>query len=118
MAFVPWNDRLDSTLGFPTSQMVAGFPHVQAWHDALVNKASWKKAMELRVHLMMEQGLNSIEEKYEDGIAATSSSLWNMIPQSITVFLQYWNELSMSARHNSYSTIPERMIDTCLMELT
>lgn len=57
MAFVPWNDRLDATLGVPDDQKFSGFPHVQAWHDSMVKKASWIKAMELRARLMDEQGL-------------------------------------------------------------
>lgn len=58
MAFVPWNDRLDATLGLPESERFADFPHVEAWHDAMVKKASWKKAMEVRKRLMDEQDLD------------------------------------------------------------
>ncbi|RYC62855.1 hypothetical protein CHU98_g3354 [Xylaria longipes] len=58
LAFVPWNDRLDATLGVPDDKKFEGFPHVQAWHERMVKRPAWIKAMELRARLMDEQGLD------------------------------------------------------------
>ncbi|KAI0466915.1 glutathione S-transferase [Xylaria cf. heliscus] len=58
LAFVPWNDRLDATLGVPDADKFKGFPHVQDWHERMVQRPAWKKAMALRARLMDEQGLD------------------------------------------------------------
>lgn len=52
LAFVPWNDRLDAALGVPYDKKFEGFPHVQAWHESMVKRPSWIKAMEVRARLM------------------------------------------------------------------
>ncbi|KAG8162091.1 hypothetical protein KVR01_007856 [Diaporthe batatas] len=56
LAFVPWNDRLDATLGVPYDKKFEGFPHVQAWHESMVKRPSWIKAMDIRARLLEEQG--------------------------------------------------------------
>jgi glutathione S-transferase len=65
-------------MGVPDSQKFACFPHVRGWHEAMVKKPAWKKAMETRARLMDEQGLDWDEmpkeaksfEEYETSIAA------------------------------------------------
>ncbi|KID93256.1 glutathione S-transferase II, partial [Metarhizium majus ARSEF 297] len=58
LAFVPWNDRLDTLFVVPSDKKFEGFPAVQAWHERMVKRPSWIKAMEIRAHLMDEQGLD------------------------------------------------------------
>lgn len=72
LAFVPWNDRLDATLGVPDDKKFEGFPHVQAWHESMVKRPSWIKAMEIRARLMDEQGLD-----------------WNGMPKGTKSFQDY-----------------------------
>lgn len=79
MAFVPWNDRLDATLGVPDDKKFEGFPHVKAWHESMVKKESWIKAMKIRARLMDEQGLD-----------------WNGMPKGTKNFQEY--EQSAAAR--------------------
>lgn len=78
LAWLPWNDRLDSVLLCPASESFAGFPNVEAWHKRMASRPSWKSAMETRARLMDEQGLDwhgmpkgvkSMEE-YEEMMAA------------------------------------------------
>lgn len=78
LSFVPWNDRLDATLGVPDDQKFAGFPHVQAWHESMVQRPSWKKSMEIRARLMDDQGLD-----------------WNGMPKGTKSFQDY--EASIAA---------------------
>lgn len=59
LAFVPWNDRLDITLGVPKDEVFEGFPHVAAWHDCMTKRPSWIKAMQIRTRLLDEQGFGS-----------------------------------------------------------
>ncbi|KAL8751472.1 MAG: hypothetical protein Q9184_006060 [Pyrenodesmia sp. 2 TL-2023] len=59
LAFVPWNDRLDVVLMVGHEMKFDGFPNVKAWHERMVSRPSWKKAMEIRAKLMDEQGLMS-----------------------------------------------------------
>lgn len=80
LAFVPWNDRLDATLGVPDDKKFEGFPNVQAWHERMTQRASWKKAMELRARLMDEQGLD-----------------WNGMPKGTKNFQEYQESLSQNA---------------------
>ncbi|KAI1119884.1 glutathione S-transferase [Nemania abortiva] len=60
LAFVPWNDRLDVTLGVPPEDKFNGFPHVKDWHERMVSRPSWKKAKELRAKLLKDQGLDEM----------------------------------------------------------
>ncbi|KAI4596313.1 glutathione S- transferase, nitrogen catabolite repression regulator [Pestalotiopsis sp. 9143b] len=57
LAFTTWNDRSDAILECAPEDKFKGFPHVQAWHEHMTSRPSWKKAMELRAKLMDEQGL-------------------------------------------------------------
>jgi glutathione S-transferase len=57
LAFVPWNERIDATTLCAPDKKFDGFPNVQAWHERMLARASWKKAMEDRDGLMDEQGL-------------------------------------------------------------
>ncbi|TVY54119.1 Glutathione S-transferase-like protein tpcF, partial [Lachnellula suecica] len=58
LAFVTWNDRLDSVLMTPPDQdKFEGFPNVKAWHERMTARPSWGMAMETRARLMDEQGL-------------------------------------------------------------
>lgn len=72
LAFVPWNDRLDATLGVPDEKKFDGFPAVAAWHERMVKRPSWVKAMKLRGQLMDEQGLD-----------------WNGMPKGTKNFQEY-----------------------------
>ncbi|KAI1090721.1 glutathione S-transferase [Rostrohypoxylon terebratum] len=72
MAWVPWNDRVDTSLGVPDSNKFDGFPNVKAWHERMTSLPSWKRSMELREKLMDEQGL-----------------MWNGIPKGIKNFQEY-----------------------------
>ncbi|VUC37053.1 unnamed protein product [Clonostachys rosea] len=72
LAFMPWNDRLDATLGVPDDKKFEGFIHVKAWHERMTKRPSWVKAMELRARLMDEQGLD-----------------WNGMPKGTTNFQGY-----------------------------
>jgi glutathione S-transferase len=56
LAFAPWNDRVDAAIPVAREKMFEGFPNVQAWHERITARPSWKKAMEKRVQLMDEQG--------------------------------------------------------------
>jgi glutathione S-transferase len=77
LAFVPWNDRLDATLGVPDSEKFAGFPNVQAWHERMIQRPSWVSAMALRAKLMDEQGLD-----------------WNGMPKGTKNFQEYQENLA------------------------
>ncbi|KAI2601790.1 glutathione S-transferase II [Hypoxylon sp. NC1633] len=82
LAWLPWNDRLESVLLCPADTKFAGFPNVQAWHERMASRPSWKKSMEIRARLMDEQGLewngmpkgiNNLKE-YEDKMAADEAA--------------------------------------------
>ncbi|KAI0898663.1 glutathione S-transferase [Annulohypoxylon nitens] len=72
MAWVPWNDRVDTSLNVPGPNKFDGFPNVKAWHERMISLPSWKRSMELRAKLMDEQGLQ-----------------WNGMPKGITNFQEY-----------------------------
>ena len=57
LAFVTWNDRMDMVLGVPDSKPLQEFPNVEAWHNRMVGRESFRKAMEVREKMMDEQGL-------------------------------------------------------------
>ena len=57
LAFVTWNDRMDMVLGIPDSKPLEEFPNVEAWHNRMISRDSFKKAMQTREKLMDEQGL-------------------------------------------------------------
>lgn len=57
LAFVTWNDRMDMVLGVPDSKPLKEFPNVEAWHNRMVGRESFRKAMEVREKMMDEQGL-------------------------------------------------------------
>ncbi|KAI0466917.1 glutathione S-transferase [Xylaria cf. heliscus] len=67
LAFVPWNEITDMTLGIGKDQRFEGFPRVAVWHARMVNRPSWVNCMRHRAHLMSEQGLG------EDGMPKDSS---------------------------------------------
>ncbi|PSN75192.1 glutathione S-transferase II, partial [Corynespora cassiicola Philippines] len=67
LAFVPWNDRLDVVLMCPAESKFDGFPQVKAWHEGMVARPSWKRAMDIRAKLMDEKGL-----------------MWNYMPKSVS----------------------------------
>ncbi|KAI1209077.1 glutathione S-transferase [Annulohypoxylon truncatum] len=72
MAWVPWNDRVDTSLGVPEPNKFDGFPNVKAWHERMTSLPSWKKIMETRAVLMDEQGL-----------------MWNGMPKGTKNFQEY-----------------------------
>ncbi|KAI1496200.1 glutathione S-transferase [Biscogniauxia marginata] len=72
MAFVPWNERVDTSLGVPEPEKFNGFPNVKAWHERMTSRKSWKNAMETRARLMDEQGL-----------------MWNGMPKGTKSFSEY-----------------------------
>lgn len=57
LAFVTWNDRMDMVLGVPDSKPLKEFPNVEAWHNRMVGRESFRKAMEVREKMMDDQGL-------------------------------------------------------------
>lgn len=59
LAFAPWNDRIDSVILCAPEDKFAGFPHVQAWHERIISRPAWKRAMEIRTGLMERQGLDN-----------------------------------------------------------
>ncbi|RYP20205.1 hypothetical protein DL767_009505 [Monosporascus sp. MG133] len=72
MAWVPWNDRVDTSLGVPEPDKFNGFPNVKAWHERMTSLPSWKRSMDARARLMDEQGL-----------------MWNGMPKGIKNFQEY-----------------------------
>ncbi|XXH05699.1 hypothetical protein Hte_012134 [Hypoxylon texense] len=57
LAFMPWNDRIDSVILCAPEAKFAGFPHVQAWHERMTARPAWKRSMDVRSGLMQEHGL-------------------------------------------------------------
>ncbi|KAI4235908.1 MAG: hypothetical protein LQ349_002865 [Xanthoria aureola] len=57
LAFVTWNDRMDMVLGVPDSKPLQEFPNVEAWHNRMVGRESFRKAMAVREKMMDDQGL-------------------------------------------------------------
>jgi glutathione S-transferase len=57
LSFTVWNDRIDSLILCAPDKKFEGFPNVQAWHERMTGRPTWKKIMETRVRLMDEQGL-------------------------------------------------------------
>ncbi|XDG02540.1 hypothetical protein ABKA04_002155 [Annulohypoxylon sp. FPYF3050] len=76
MAFVPWNNRLETILSVPEEKKWDGFPHVKAWHESMNSRSSWKRAMDVRTRLMDEQGLD-----------------WNGMPKGTKSFDEYQKSL-------------------------
>lgn len=56
-AFVPWNDRIDAVILCAPEDKFKGFQNVQAWHERMVARPSWKKCMKIRDATMDEQSL-------------------------------------------------------------
>ena len=60
VSFLQWNCRLDALLQTPPEvDPLEAFPNVQKWHQRMVSRDAWKRAMEIRDKLMDEQGLQS-----------------------------------------------------------
>ncbi|KAF4624289.1 hypothetical protein G7Y89_g13884 [Cudoniella acicularis] len=61
LVFAPWNDRIDTIMGYPPAppeeNPIRKFPAVDDWHKRIVSRPTWKKCMEIRDRLMDEQGL-------------------------------------------------------------
>lgn len=57
LAFVPWNDRFEMVVMTSPEMKFDGFPNVKAWHERMIARPSWKRAMRKRDVLMDEQGL-------------------------------------------------------------
>lgn len=57
LAFVTWNERLGMLLGAPGSKPLEEFPNVEAWHNRMAARDSFKKSLQSRDRLMDEQGL-------------------------------------------------------------
>ncbi|RYP63009.1 hypothetical protein DL769_007092 [Monosporascus sp. CRB-8-3] len=83
LAFLPWNDRIDAVILCAPEEKFAGFPNVQAWHERMAARPSWKKAMDIRAGLMQEQGLENAtgrparfksHQEYEAAIAASEDT--------------------------------------------
>lgn len=83
LAFVPWNDRIDAIILCKTEDKFAGFPHVRAWHERLVARPAWERAMAARSSLMVEHGLEDAtgrparfnsHQEYEAAIARGEST--------------------------------------------
>ncbi|KAI4189164.1 MAG: hypothetical protein L6R41_001663 [Letrouitia leprolyta] len=76
LVFVPWNDRLDVVLMVEDRMKFDGFPAVKAWHERMITRPSWKKAMGLRAKLMDDQGL-----------------MWNGMPKGVSNMEEYMERL-------------------------
>ncbi len=48
LSFVTWNDRMDMVLGVPNSKPLKDYPNVEAWHECMISRDSFKKAMQTR----------------------------------------------------------------------
>lgn len=60
LVFLPWNTRVDMTLLTPPREdPLDPYPNVQSWHQRMLARESWKKAMATRDKLMDDQGLMS-----------------------------------------------------------
>jgi glutathione S-transferase len=80
LAFVPWNDRLEAVLMSEEEKKFEGFPLVKAWHESMISRPSWKKAMEIRANLMDEQGL-----------------MWNGMPKGVSNMEEYMEKIKKDA---------------------
>ncbi|KAF4634843.1 hypothetical protein G7Y89_g3255 [Cudoniella acicularis] len=80
LAFVPWNDRLDAVLMCEGEKKFEGFPLVKAWHESMISRPSWKKAMEIRAKLMDIQGL-----------------AWNGMPKGVSNMEEYVEKIKKDA---------------------
>ncbi|KAI4175067.1 MAG: hypothetical protein LQ346_008130 [Caloplaca aetnensis] len=80
LAFVPWNDRLDVVLMVAEEKKFDGFPNVKAWHERMVSRPSWRKAMETRARLMDEQGL-----------------MWNGMPKGVSNMDEYMKKIGQDS---------------------
>ena len=77
LAFMPWNYFAEHPLGTPPGEdKFEGFPDVKAWHERMIARPSWKKAMETRARLMDEQGLD-----------------WNGLPKGIKNVVEFEEKL-------------------------
>ncbi|KAI2471617.1 glutathione S-transferase [Annulohypoxylon bovei var. microspora] len=56
LAFATWNERSDVVLECAPEDKFQGFPDLQAWHERMTRRPSWKAAMNTRARLMDEQG--------------------------------------------------------------
>jgi glutathione S-transferase len=56
----------------PEESKFDGFPRVKTWHESMIARPSWKKAMDIRAKLMDEQGL-----------------MWNGMPKGIFNMEEY-----------------------------
>lgn len=72
LAFATWNDRSDAVLQCAPEDKFKGFPRVQAWHERMTSRPSWKNAMETRARLMDEQNLD-----------------WNGMPKGLKSMAEY-----------------------------
>jgi glutathione S-transferase len=77
LAFVPWNDRFDAVVLCPEEEKFSGLPNVTAWHQRMVERPSWKAAMEHRARGMDEQGL-----------------MWNGMPKGMKSFKDYVDKIA------------------------
>jgi glutathione S-transferase len=85
LSFATWNDRVDSVLMTPPEQdKFEGFPNVRNWHERMISRPSWKKAMETRAKLMDEQGLT-----------------WNGMPKGINNMAEYEAKIEADEEANS-----------------
>ncbi|RYP69456.1 hypothetical protein DL771_006108 [Monosporascus sp. 5C6A] len=46
LAFLPWNDRIDGIILCAPEEKFDGLPNVQAWHERMAARPSWKKSMD------------------------------------------------------------------------
>jgi glutathione S-transferase len=60
LSFLPWNCRPNALLQTPPEvDLLEAFSNVQKWHQGMVSRDAWKRAMETRNRLIDEQGLQS-----------------------------------------------------------
>ncbi|KAI1868244.1 hypothetical protein JX265_007067 [Neoarthrinium moseri] len=79
MAWVPWNDRADTSSWVPEPDKFQRLLNVKVWHERWTSRPSWKRAMQIRARLMDEQ-----------------DPMWNGIPKGIRSFSEYEAKIKAS----------------------
>ncbi|KAI1822648.1 glutathione transferase [Xylaria intraflava] len=57
MAFVPYNYALHLLLKKPETEVFGDYPNVAAWHERLISRTSWARAIEVREALLQQQAV-------------------------------------------------------------
>ncbi|KAI1440242.1 glutathione S-transferase [Annulohypoxylon stygium] len=77
LSFVPWNDILHQCIPMKAEDRFKDFPNVQAWHDRMASRASWKFITEARKKAMEEQDL-----------------AWTGMPRGMPTYQEYLDQIA------------------------